>query len=124
MAHRENNFLRLAEWQCGLGLQGLLTRIAKRLTRVARSVKQTCLVREALVGISLSRGSLSHNVLYGIAHAPRTSTTCCLAQPGHVQKKPVWKSEGETLIIGDKPTEPQSNERRLSFQHSGYFRGH
>jgi hypothetical protein len=35
MARRENNFWRFAEWQCERGLQGLLTRITKRLTSVA-----------------------------------------------------------------------------------------
>jgi hypothetical protein len=78
------------------------------------------------------------------AFAPRTSTICCLAyeigqigeppgsaakarrvkpaQPGHAQKSPAWKSEGKMVIIGDKPTQSESDERRLSFQHNGYFR--
>ena len=38
MARRENNFWRFAEWQCELGLQDLLTRITKQLTRVASGV--------------------------------------------------------------------------------------
>jgi hypothetical protein len=44
MAHRENNFWRFAEWQCGRGLQGLLIRITKSLRTVACGVKQICVL--------------------------------------------------------------------------------
>jgi hypothetical protein len=53
----------------------------------------------------LSKGRLSHNVLYGIADAPRTLNDLPLSAVRAGAKSPVWKSEGKIVIIRDKPNE-------------------